>query len=413
MTTMDILSLPGWLVQDVHREADHLLIEADVEEMPFACPWCGSCQPPYRFGHRPIQIADLPIRMCPVTIVARRRRYRCRDCGKTFLDQLKSVHAQHEATERLVSYVQVQALHLTQTFTGLAGALGVSEWLIRDIFAAHVAALERAYVVQTPRYLGSDEIYVEDAVYCVLTDLERHAVVDLLPRRDMSTVKNWLRQSIDPTILQAACMDHWNPYRTSFREVLPRVKVVVDHFHVVRQVNEIVEDVRKSLREELNLEQRRQLKQDHRILQKRARDLTPQQRLIVESWTGFVPVLKELLRLKEAFYGIYDAKEKQEAYKRYMTWEASIPPALYEAFLPLLLTIEEWGAETFAFWELPTALTNAFTERVNLSIRQATRAAFGLNYRTLRAKLLFCPSNVARLRAPSPAFQPQEAPAQS
>ncbi len=215
---------------------------------------------------------------------------------------------------------------------------------------------------------------------------------------------------MEPTILQAVCMDHWNPYRQSVREVLPAAKVVVDHFHVVRQVNEIVETVRKSIRQGLSEAQRRQLKQDHRILQKREKDLTPQQRLIVESWTGFVPVLSDLLRVKEAFYAIYDASEKQEAYERYMAWEASIPPVLYEAFLPLLLTIEEWGQEIFAFWELPVTLTNAFTERTNLSIREATRITFGLGYRTLRAKLLFCPSNTARLQAQSPQFQPQPSP---
>lgn len=409
MTAIDILCLPGWEVREVREREDYLIIEASVSEMPLACPVCGSVRPPYRFGYRSIQLADLPIRMRPVSIAARRRRWKCRDCASTFLDQLPGIHQEHEATERLVSYVQVQALHLTQTFTGLASALGISEWLVRAIFAAHIEVLERDYVIQTPRYLGIDEIYVEDAIYCVLTDLERHAVVDLLPKRDMPTVKSWFRQYIEPAILQAVCMDHWNPYRQSVREILPQAKVVVDHFHVVRQVNEIVETVRKSIREGLTPEQRRQLKQDHRILQKREKDLTPQQRLIVESWTGFVPVLKDLLRLKEAFYAIYDACEKQEAYERYMAWEASIPPALYEAFLPLLLTIEEWGQEIFAFWELPVALTNAFTERTNLSIREATRITFGLGYRTLRAKLLFCPSNTARLQALPPQFQPQTA----
>jgi transposase len=157
----------------------------------------------------------------------------------------------------------------------------------------------------------------------------------------MPTVKGWLRQLAQSENVQAVCMDHWNPYRLSDREVLPQARVIVDHFHVVRQVNEIVESVRKSIREGLSPEQRRQLKQDHRILQKRERNLSPAQRLIVESWTGFVPILKDLLRLKEAFYAIYDAQGNQEAYERYVDWEASIPPTLYEAFLPLLLTIEE------------------------------------------------------------------------
>jgi hypothetical protein len=116
-------------------------------------------------------------------------------------------------------------------------------------------------------------------------------------------------------------------------------------------------------------------------LQKQEKNLTPAQRLFVELWTGFVPVFKDLLLIKEEFYAIYDAREKQEVYTRYMAWEASIPAALYEAFLPLLLTIEEWGQEIFAFWEMPVPLTNTFTKRTNLSVREATRVTYGLTFR--------------------------------
>lgn len=406
MTVTDILSLPGWVVHSVEQREHTLEIAASVLEAPLACPHCGSMRQPYRFGYRPIQLADLPIRMRPVSITARRRRWKCRDCGKTFMDQLPGVHPRHEATERLVSYVQVQSLHLTQTFTALACALGVSEWLIRDIFAAHIETLERNYVIQTPRYLGIDEIYVEDAVYCVLTDLERHCVLDVLEKRDMVTVKKWLKELPEPSRVEAVAMDHWNPYRVSVHEVLPQATITLDKFHVLRQVNEVVEAVRKSVRAGLLPQQARQLKQDHRILQKRAKDLTPAQRLIVESWTGFVPVLGELLRLKEAFYEIYDAATEQEALERYWVWQASIPSVLSDAFLPLHLTMEEWGQEVFAFWT--HSITNAFTERMNLSIRDLTRLTFGLNYRTLRAKLLFCPSNVAAQHASPQRVQPQE-----
>jgi len=314
----------------------------------------------------------------------------------------------HDATERLVSYVETHALQLTSTFTSLAHNLGVSEKFVRNVFQTHIDNLELGYVIQTPRYLGIDEIYVEDAIYCVLTDLERHCMVDLLPKRDMETVKRWLRQLKHPETVEAVAMDHWNPYRRSIREVLPQARIIIDKFHVVRQINGVVETVRKSVREGLTPEQRRQLKQDHRILQKREKNLTPQQRLIVESWAGFASLFKDLWQLKEAFYTIYDVREKQEAYERYVVWQASIPPILYESFLPLPLTIEEWGEEIFAFFEMPVAITNAFTERSNLSIREATRITFGLGYRTLRAKLLFCPSNIAAQMSTPQQVQLQE-----
>jgi len=410
VTVTDILSLPGWVVRSVEEEDNHLIIEASVVEVPSACPLCGSVTPPHHFGYRPRCIADLPIRMQPVQIRARRRRYRCRDCIGTFLDQLPGVHDHHDATMRLVEYIQSHSMTLTGTFTSLACAMGVSEYFIRDVFTAQIEHLEQAYVIQTPRYLGIDEIYVEDAIYCVLTDLERRCMIDLLPKRDMETVKRWLAELKHPETVEAVTMDLWNPYRLSVREKIPTACIIADKYHVVRLANEIVESVRKSLRASLTPVQANQLKQDRKILLKRERDLTAQQRMILESWTGFVPMLSGLYQLKEEFFRIYDASCEQDAYERYLTWEQHIPPSLAEAFLSLRLTMEEWGEEIFGFFRPDVPLTNAFTERANLAIREATRITFGISYQTLRAKLLFSPTNTARLRATPQRIQPQEVP---
>lgn len=380
MTVTDILDLPGWGVRSVEEKDDHLVIEAEVLEIPLLCPLCGSMTPPYHFGYRPRCIADLPIRMRPVQIRMRRRRYRCRDCFGTFLDVFPGSHHQHDATKRLVEYIEVHALILTDTFTGLARDVGVSEWFIRDVFAAHVERLEREYLIQTPRYLGIDEIYVEDAVYCVLTDLERRCMIDLLPKRDMETVKRWLTGLKSPEVVEGVAMDLWNPYRLSIREILPHACIIADKYHVLRLANKVVETVRKSLRASLAPAQQRQLKQDRKLLLKRERDLTAHQRMILESWTGFVPVLSDLYQLKEEFFRIYDAGCEQDAYERFLTWQQHIPPSLAEAFLTLQLTLEEWGDEVFAFFRTDVPLTNAFTERANLAIREATRITFGVSY---------------------------------
>jgi len=229
----------------------------------------------------------------------------------------------------------------------------------------------------------------------------------LLPKRDMVTVKTWLSRLPEPSRVEAAALDLWNPYRLSIREMLPHACIVADKYHVLRMVNEVVETVRKSLRAELTTVQSRQLKQDRKILLKREHDLTASQRLILESWTGLFPILHDLHRVKEEFFEIYDATDEQEGWDRYIAWQGHLPKSLYDAFLALQLTVEEWGQEIFAHFSHP--ITNAFTERMNLSIREATRITFGLNYRTLRAKLLFCPSNVATKRASLQHFQPQEA----
>jgi hypothetical protein len=65
--------------------------------------------------------------------------------------------------------------------------------------------------------------------------------------------------------------------------------------------------------------------------------------------------------------------------------------------------------EIFNFAKTETLLTNTYTDRANLSIREATRITYGLSFRVLRAKLPFSPAYRAKLKATPPRSQPQAA----
>ncbi|MBV9228709.1 MAG: transposase family protein, partial [Chloroflexi bacterium] len=131
-----IFSLPGWVVRQV--ELDELMaryhITIEVESEVTSCPLCGATTLPYRFGYREKRLADFPLHMKPVQLVARRRRYQCRVCRGTFLDEMPSIDPRYEATSRLVEYIQAASLHPRRTFAQLASDLGVSETFVRSIF---------------------------------------------------------------------------------------------------------------------------------------------------------------------------------------------------------------------------------------------------------------------------------------
>jgi transposase len=59
-------------------------------------------------------------------------------------------------------------------------------------------------------------------------------MVDLLPKRDMETVKHWLTALKFPEKVEVVTMDLWNPYRLSVREVLPHACIIADKYHVLR-----------------------------------------------------------------------------------------------------------------------------------------------------------------------------------
>lgn len=52
---------------------------------------------------------------------------------------------------------------------------------------------------------------------------------------------------------------------------------------------------------------------DRFVLLKRERNLTDKERFSLGGWVQNYPLLGEAYRLKEAFYGVYDAKSRSDA----------------------------------------------------------------------------------------------------
>lgn len=120
--------------------------------------------------------------------------------------------------------------------------------------------------------------------------------------------------------VEIVSMDMWAPYRDACRVALPQARIIVDKFHVVRMANHALEVVRKTLRAELSDKQRRGLMHDRFALLKRADDLTDRDRLTLELWTSWTPLLAKAYEAKETFYYLWDATGCVEAEARYADW---------------------------------------------------------------------------------------------
>mgnify|MGYP000882544780 CR=1 FL=1 len=85
-------------------------------------------------------IRDLPTHGKRLAIYVDTRRWRCQDCGKTFMETLPAVNAKREMTDRLVKWIGQQSLK--RTFASIADDTGLDEKTIRNIFRDYVNELE-------------------------------------------------------------------------------------------------------------------------------------------------------------------------------------------------------------------------------------------------------------------------------
>jgi transposase len=221
----------------------------------------------------------------------------------------------------------------------------------------------------------------------VIANIQNNTIVELLPNRNKDTVVRFLHHLEGKERIQYVAMDMWTPYRDAVRAVIPQAEIVVDKFHVVRMANDAMERVRKSLRESLTPKQRRGLMHDRFVLLKRERDLNDKERLNLDGWTKNYPELGEAYRLKEQFFGIYDAESPDEAQAKFIEWQKSIPPEIADAFADIERAWGNWTMPILNYFNHP--VTNAYTESLNSLTRVMNRLGRGYSFEALRAKILF------------------------
>ena len=398
----NILNLPDYKVVRV-EETDHdYHITAEVSNPPSVCP---SCRSDSLRGHGRNEqvIRDMPTHGKRVGIYVDTRRWRCQSCGKTFMESLPAVNAKREMTDRLTKWIGQQSLK--RTFASIADEVGIDEKTVRNIFRDYINDLEAEFRFETPKWMGIDEIHLIRP-RCVISNIRNNTIVNMLPNRDKKTVTNYLYNLDGKSEVQYVAMDMWTPYRDAVQAVIPDARIVIDKFHVVRMANDALEKVRKNLREQLTPKQRRGLMHDRFVLLKRERDLNDQERLLMDGWTKNYPALGEAYRLKEDFYGIYEAGTPEEAMRRYEAWYRAISTEIRPYFADLIRAFTNWQPFILNYFEHP--VTNAYTESLNSLIRVMNRLGRGYSFEALRAKILFTEGIHSRKQA-RPKFERKRA----
>ncbi|MCY4007533.1 MAG: ISL3 family transposase [Rhodobacteraceae bacterium] len=395
---MDLLQLDDFELIRVVEEDHDFHIYTRLSDETTHCQHCGKYGV-VGFGRREQVMKDLPRLGKCSAIHVETRRWHCKHCGKTFYEDLPHMDKKHRMTDRLVQWIGEQTVRRTNS--SVAEDVGVTEGTIRLVFAEYVLRKYEAMRFVTPRWLGIDEIHLIKP-RCVLTNVEKLTVFDILENRNEQTVAERLSRLNNRKSIELVTIDMWRPYRDAAAAVLPDATVVVDKFHVVRMLNAACEAVRKVLRADLTPAVRRGLVNDRFLILKRKHQLNDKEHMMLSSWLEKYPALAMAYEIKEAGYRIYDAKTREDANAAYEEWRASIPQEMKGTFGDFERAWRNWRDEIFAYFDC--CATNAYTENLNNLIRTTNRVGRGYSFEALRAKLLLS-EGPEKKAAARPVFQ--------
>ena len=123
--------------------------------------------------------------------------------------------------------------------------------MVDDIFTRK--ASQDIQFPEQVRWLGLDELSLREghsAYACVLVDLERACVIDLLPQRTAEYLANYLRRKGEAFLagVEIFSADLWKGFVKVAQELMPQALIVVDRFHVAGQLSDALDRDRRHLR---------------------------------------------------------------------------------------------------------------------------------------------------------------------
>jgi transposase len=284
----------------------------------------------------------------------------------------------------------------------------VSAWRVVDAFDEHAPAVLAGRRIDDLRVVAIDESsFARPFRYqSVLFDPVRRCPVEMVPDRQRESVAELLNR-LDPAVragIETVVIDMWRPFRDAVRDVLGNeVRIVVDRFHVQRAIDGAAQKVRTrfSYRQPpLRADGRAQSRFSHRRYDPRAfnarfafatrhRRLDQRRRSQLDELFAAFPTIGVAWLMKEAFAGIYDAADRDDAETRLNTWVHNLEAADLPELHALWRAIRRWRTEILAYFD--DRQTNAFAEGFTNRIKVMKRRGYGYrNPDRYRARVLLC-----------------------
>jgi transposase len=136
------------------------------------------------------------------------------------------------------------------TVTGLATLTGLGWDTVKNIIRARLAKLYRRPHLKEVRRLSIDEVYFgrHQRFYTVVIDLDSGHIVWVAPGRGASALRPfWRALRASRAKIQAVAIDMSAAYWAAVREHLPEAAIVFDRFHIIKLVNEKLDDLRRQM----------------------------------------------------------------------------------------------------------------------------------------------------------------------
>ncbi|MBD2275152.1 ISL3 family transposase, partial [Nostoc sp. PCC 7120 = FACHB-418] len=337
---------------------------------------------------------DLPWNKKPVLLKINRRQFKCHKCKKVFSEQLDFVDKSKGYTKRLATDIVQQVLN--SNIRSVAQRNGLSDEEVESMLKKQVSHILNINLSQVKK-LGIDEIALvkgKGNYLAILVDLDSHKPIEIVQSRRIEDIRevlvSWGVEILNQ--IEEVSIDLWLPYKNLVEELMPNANITADRFHVMKQVNDELDTMRKAEKKAaISLDNK---SEKERILEalnkskyaiiKNEDSLNEKQREKLKSVQEVSPNLAKMHSLKEQFRDIFETtKSWGDSIIKLLDW-------MYDAlsyFPKSIGTIVRWFGEIVGYFDGRT--TSGAVEGINNKLKLIKRLGYGFrNFTNFRLRSL-------------------------
>ena len=341
---------------------------------------CGVCRKPCRGVHsirKWREWRDLSMRKLRLILRYQPRRVQCPGCGVR-VEGFAWAEPWARVTRALANAAASLARELS--WQGTARHFGLNWKTVAGVVQRAVRYGLRHRKRAPVHMIGIDEVSRRKGqVYLtVVYDLERRVLLWVGEDRTEEAVKKFFTQELGKrrcSTLRVVCMDMWAAYVNLVRKHAPQAQILFDRFHIVKHLQEAVDEVRRSEVRRLTGKEKTTFKSTRWLLLKNPWNLTNEQKERLSTLVRWNSPIVRAYYLKESFQLFWDYKQEKRAQDLLSKWMNSAMRSRLEPFKKFVHMLRSHLSGILPWTKL--RLSNGAVEGMNNKIKSISHRSFG------------------------------------
>jgi transposase len=374
-----LLDLPNVTIVNYKKIDDIIFLKLSLVNETIECPNCHRILDTINQTEYSLR-RDLPIVGSPVYLEVPRRQFYCPKCDQYTTEKLSFVKTRKNHTIRYEEMIYERVKRSNITAVCEEEGLGWDD--VNSIFEEFAKRYEKK-VWEYPKRISLDEFSNrkghKDLITTVI-DLENKELLEVIKGHKKEEVIEELKSQPEEVRekVEEVSVDMWKGFTEVIKKLFPNAKITYDRFHVMKMVNEELNELRKKMKVHK--------KGLPHLLWKNQNDLNEEQQQSLEKILEEYPVLRIAYEMKEEFREIYERSRKANGAKRKFEKWLRISGIIYQKSANM---VRNHLTGICNYFNRHT--TNGITEGMNTKIKLIKRMSYGFtNFQNLRLKLFAC-----------------------